>query len=153
MELAIRAVDENNWRQAAALKVADNQADYIESNLYSIAQSKFETWWHSLALYDGDVLVGYAMFGAYSEKHQTAWLDRFMIGEAFQGKGYAKQFIPLLLGEVRRKYPCKRILLSVVPENKVAIRMYEKFGFRFNGEIDDTEIVAGHVMELCLHDR
>ncbi|MDY0409759.1 GNAT family N-acetyltransferase [Virgibacillus soli] len=150
MKLVIKDVNKDNWRQVAALKVAHEQSDYIESNLYSIAQSAFETYWKSRALYAGDTLIGYAMYGAFSDKEKTVWLDRFMIDITYQGKGYAKQFLPMLIREIKELYPCNRIYLSVVLENKVAIRMYEKLGFRFNGDIDDTEVIAGHVMELTL---
>lgn len=43
------------------------------------------------------------------------------------------------------EYHCKRIYLSVVKENIIAARLYESFGFRFNGQHD---IHGEHVMEL-----
>lgn len=151
MSLILQEVNQSNWRDVAALKVSGNQVAFIESNLYSIAQSMFESNWKSIALYDDEVLVGYAMFGS-STADQSVWLDRFMIDEKFQGKGYAKKFVEILIEELKKRYQCEHIYLSVVMENKVAISLYEKIGFRFTGEIDDTEVVVGYVMELRLKD-
>ncbi len=37
------------------------------------------------------------MYGWYCEKRKSVWLDRFMIDQQYQGKGYAKRFLRLLI--------------------------------------------------------
>ncbi|WP_313799556.1 GNAT family N-acetyltransferase [Cytobacillus sp.] len=148
MSLHIREVTADNWRLVAGLSVSEQQTQFIESNAYSLAESKFENKGISVGLYDGEVLVGYAMYGWPSNVTQSAWLDRFMIDRRYQGKGYAKQFLPLLIQHIQQQYDCQKIYLSLHPDNKAAQRLYESFGFNLNGEVDDSGPVFGVVMEL-----
>ncbi|MED3574235.1 GNAT family N-acetyltransferase [Cytobacillus praedii] len=148
MSLHIREVTTDNWRLVAGLSVSEQQTRFIESNAYSLAESKFENNGVSVGLYDGEILVGYAMYGWPSDVNRSAWLDRFMIDFRYQGKGYAKQFLPLLLEHIQQKYACQKIYLSLHPDNKPAQKLYESFGFYLNGKVDDSGPVFGVVMEL-----
>lgn len=150
MDLRIREVTTDNWRSVVALSVSEQQNQFIESNAFSLAESKFEDNGISVGLYDGETLVGYGMYGWHSISNQSAWLDRFMIDYHFQGNGYAKRFLPLLIQHIQGRYGCKKVYLSVHPDNKRAIKLYEDFGFRLTGEVDDAGPVVGVVMELIL---
>lgn len=150
MNLHICEVTAKNWRSVAALNVTAEQRQFIESNAFSLAESLFEENATSLALYDKETLVGYAMYGWYSEKNESIWLDRFMIDYNFQGNGYARQFLRLLISYLQQKYRCKKIYLSLHPNNKLAMKLYESFGFRLTGDIDDEGPVVGVVMELLI---
>ncbi|MFJ7953517.1 GNAT family N-acetyltransferase [Lysinibacillus sp. NPDC096418] len=150
MNLHFSEVTPANWRAVAALEVAQDQQPFIESNAFSLAESLYEGKGTSIGLYDGETLVGYAMYGWYSEKEESAWLDRFMIDQKFQGKGYAKRFLVLLIEHFQQKFDCKKIYLSLHPENKLAMKIYESFGFRLTGKIDDSGPVVGVVMELLI---
>lgn len=153
MNLHFSEVTPDNWREVAALEVAKDQQQFIESNAFSLAESLYEGKGTSMGLYDGETLVGYAMYGWYSEKEESAWLDRFMIDQKFQGKGYAKRFLVLLIELFQQKFNCKKIYLSLHPENKLAMKIYESFGFRLTGDIDDSGPVVGVVMELLIHEK
>ncbi|ALL23504.1 TPA: GNAT family N-acetyltransferase [Bacillus cereus] len=153
MTLHICEVTEKNWRSVAALNVAKDQQQFIESNAFSLAESLYEKNGTSVGLYDGETLVGYAMYGWYWEKRKSVWLDRFMIDQRYQGKGYAKRFLRLLIQFLQNKFECKTIYLSLHPDNKPAMGLYESFGFRLNGDIDDEGPVVGVVMELLLDEH
>jgi len=150
MNLHICEVTANNWRSVAALDVATEQQQFIESNAFSLAESLYEENGTSVGLYDGETLVGYAMYGWYSKKDDSVWLDRFMIDYHFQGNGYAKRFLHLLIQYLQQKFQCKKIYLSLHPENKLAMKLYESFGFHLTGDIDDEGPVVGVVMELLI---
>ncbi|MBY0597910.1 GNAT family N-acetyltransferase [Bacillus bingmayongensis] len=153
MNLHICEVTANNWRSVAALDVATEQQQFIESNTFSLAESLYEENGTSVGLYDGETLIGYAMYGWYSAKDDSVWLDRFMIDYHFQGNGYAKRFLHLLIQYLQQKFQCKKIHLSLHPENKPAMRLYESFGFHLTGDIDDEGPVVGVVMELLIDER
>ncbi|MFC7392025.1 GNAT family N-acetyltransferase [Scopulibacillus cellulosilyticus] len=140
MTLQIREVNSNNWRIIAALSVSKDQHAFIESNSYSLVQSKYHPEWKSVAIYDGNTPVGYCMYGTDIEKNQI-WLDRFMIDQHYQGKGYGKQAIPLLIDCIVETYQCDRIYLSIHPENFAAQKLYESFGFKLTEEMDFGEAV------------
>ncbi|MBD7984978.1 GNAT family N-acetyltransferase [Sporosarcina sp. Sa2YVA2] len=147
MSLHIREVTAANWMAIASLSVNDNQKDFIESNSFSLAQSKFEPEWKSVGLYDGNLLVGYAMHGI-DMSNGDVWLDRFMIDSTYQGQGYASRFLPILLVHMTDLYACDKIFLSISPDNLGAQRLYEKFGFKLNGDIDNVGEFPCLVMKL-----
>ncbi|MFL0362131.1 GNAT family N-acetyltransferase [Pseudobacillus sp. 179-B 2D1 NHS] len=147
MSLRICEVTADNWMEVASLSVNDHQKDFIESNLFSLAQSKFEPHWKSVGLYDGERLVGYAMYGR-DKTTRRVWLDRFMIDQKYQGRGYASRFLSPLIKEIQQHYHCDHIYLSIYPGNTKARYLYEKFGFTLNGEKDEAGLVCGLVMEL-----
>ncbi|WP_042350784.1 GNAT family N-acetyltransferase [Bacillus massiliigorillae] len=147
MSLRICEVTADNWQTIALLSVEGSQESYIEPNALSIAQSRFEPQWKSVGLYDGDTAVGYAMYGL-DISNGDVWLDRFMIDKDHQGKGYAKKFLSILIKHLQETYQRDTVYLSICPENKVAQQLYEHFGFRLNGEIDNTGVISGLIMVL-----
>lgn len=148
MNLHTSEVTIKDWEDVAYLSVHEDQKNFIESNSFSLAQSQFEPEWKSIGLYDGEELIGYAMYGR--EENGSVWLDRFMIDQHHQGKGYAGRFIKLLLSRIQEKYTCEKIYLSIYPSNIKAQHLYEKFGFKLNGKIDDLGEFPCLIMELDL---
>lgn len=135
MNLKIEKVNKENFLAVTKLKLNDNQNDYIESNSYSIAESKYYTFWNTVALYDESLLVGFAMYGEIEEEDRI-WLDRYMIDKSFQGKGYGKAFLNVLIQKLKEEYRCSEIYLSLYKNNEAAVNLYKSFGFEFNGELD-----------------
>lgn len=129
MNVFIKAVEESNWREIAALSVSADQRGFIESNAQSLLEAAYDSslQWHPLALYHETTIVGFAMIGA--KEGNKMWLDRFMIGAEFQRKGYGSLFMPLLIDHMKRHYQIARIYLSVHDENKKIIPYYQRFGF------------------------
>ena len=76
------------------------------------------------------------------------WLDRFMIDQKQQGKGYGKRTLPMLIDYIKKRYQCEKIYLSISPDNKIAQKLYEQFGFNLNGDIDNSGVISGLVMVL-----
>ncbi|HDK7158990.1 TPA: GNAT family N-acetyltransferase [Clostridium botulinum] len=137
MNLHLEEVTIKNWRSIATLKVNENQQNFIESNAYSLAEWKFVPDFHPKAIYDNNKLIGFAMYG-YFEKETRLWLDRFMIDYKYQNKGYGKSSLELLISVMINEYKCNKIYLSTFKDNIGAIKLYEKFGFEFNGEFDEN---------------
>ncbi|NFJ20890.1 GNAT family N-acetyltransferase [Clostridium botulinum] len=137
MNLHLEEVTIKNWRSIAALKVNENQQNFIESNAYSLAEWKFVPDFHPKAIYDNNKIIGFAMYG-YFEKETRLWLDRFMIDYKYQNKGYGKSSLELLISVMINEYKCNKIYLSTFKDNIGAIKLYEKFGFEFNGEFDEN---------------
>ncbi len=77
----------------------------------------------------------YALFENEGENGRV-WLDRFLISHENQGMGYGKAGVRILLEKMYKEYGYSDIYLSVYDNNKGAIALYSKIGFRFNGEID-----------------
>lgn len=134
----IRDVTPHNKSQILSLHIAKEQLSFIESTEQCLQEAKEDTRYIPVGLYKGDDAVGFAMYGLFSDdaKGQRVWLDRYFIDENYQGQGLDKYFLQQLIDFLASKYNCSQIYLSVYDYNEVTIRLYEKFGFYFNGELD-----------------
>jgi diamine N-acetyltransferase len=141
MTVTVREITRENWEQCVRLKVATEQESFVASNAVSLAQSKYETEWIPLAVYDDDEMVGFAMYGVYRDEGKY-WILRVMVDHRFQGKGYGRAAMGLVLDRLRATPGCDEVAISYEPENDVARRLYASFGFRETGEVVEGESVA-----------
>ena len=75
-------------------------------------------------------------FFPYEDTHGRVWLDRFLIDNRYQGKGYGEAALKLLITRLFCEYQCNTIYLSLYQQNKHAYHLYTSFGFQENGEKD-----------------
>ncbi len=141
MSIALRPLDEENWETCIELSVAKEQQDFVASNLYSIAQTRFEPTWVPLVIYDGDTMVGFMMYDSADYE-----IIRLLIETDHQGKGYGRLAMEQLIELFERQYAHPTTTTSYVPENRAAERLYLSLGFEKTGEINDGEIVVQRVL-------
>ena len=80
------------------------------------------------------------MTGFFPEEgeHGRAWLDRLLTDRRFQGKGYGRAALRLLMASILQEFSCWELYLSFVSENNRAQRLYESEGVRLTGEGDEN---------------
>jgi diamine N-acetyltransferase len=145
----IRPVIKANWRALVKLQVGEAQRNFVDSNVYSIAESQFgfdfEGHWdyHPFGIYDGDTPVGFLMYGVNFE-HPTsqAFIARLMVDEKFQGKGFGRFGMQKMLEIFRADDRVKEVGISYEPENDVARKLYASCGFAETGEMIGGEVLA-----------
>ncbi len=133
-------VNRANFRACVDLTVAADQAEFVATNVFSIAQAKVEPTWVPLAVMHGDDVVGFAMHGLDVESGQW-WIIRIMIGAAFQGRGFGGAALAALIQRLTEREGTTEIRLGCVIGNDRARRLYERHGFRETGEVEDGEAV------------
>lgn len=136
MKLTIKKVTEDNYNEVLGLRVNKGQEGFIETTEKCLEESNELELWRPVGIYNEDELVGFAMYGLFEDEDGRVWLDRFMIGDKYQGNGYGKVGIKVLIKRLSKEYKCKEIFLSVYDNNPKAINLYKKLGFKFNGELD-----------------
>ena len=134
MDIEISEITEDNFIEAIRLKVKPDQENYVAYNAVSLAQSKFQPFLKCIGIFDGDVMVGFSAFGQNPEDG-TIWIVRHMVGEQYQGQGYGKKGLQVLISHLQSTYQCDKIYLDVVPDNQVAINLYRSAGFVDTGKI------------------
>lgn len=143
-------VTDSNRSEVLKLSIKEEQAGFVESVAQCLKEARQSAVWRPVGIYDSGRLIGFAMYCLWKEDlpHGRVWLDRFLIDRREQGKGYGTVVLPILMEHILSQYRCSRLYLSVVPENKPAIRLYQKFGFRFTGESDwNGELVMAYQKE------
>ena len=147
---------QNVW-DILRLKVAENQRHFVSSNDRSIIEAYTTITGNGYAfpfgIYDDDIPVGFLMIGFGTDDY---WDDappvaadnynlwRLMIDEKYQNKGYGRAAVKLALDFINT-LPCGKAeycWLSYEPENEVARRLYQSFGFEETGEKDCDELIA-----------
>lgn len=136
---SILPVTQENWRQVIKLQVSKKQKHFIESNEVSLLEAAYDKIyaWQPFALRVDEVIVGFAMIGAYDQVQKYIWLDRFMIDQSFQGQGYGRHFLEKLLVFIKLTWSVEMVVLSTHQQNKAAISFYEQNGFVNTTRLDE----------------
>ncbi len=131
--LSIEILPPYRWDEIKDLSVYEEQSHFIETSLHCLDDAKNNAYnmkWNFYGIYEDDNLIGFAMHGESKILFLTqVWLDRFMIDKKYQGKGYGKKSMELILEKMYEDYNCKKIHLSVHEDNSFAIKLYQKLGF------------------------
>jgi len=142
MTVTLREITRDNWRECVKVKVEASQNQFVASNVFSLAQSKYEPECVPLAVYDDEQMVGFVMYRPEDHGLAKIWfIDRLLIGAEHQKKGYGRAAMQALIERLRSQKGYNAILISFVPENAVAEQLYRSLGFEDTGEIEDGEIV------------
>lgn len=144
MNIELKEIDRNNWLETIGLEVYLEQKDFVAPNAVSLAEAYVQPdnlGLHPLAIYADDVLVGFAMYGRHPQHERGQWIQRFMIDQRYQGQGFGKAAMSLLLELLKSKDDCHEIGLCVNPDNRAAQAFYRSFGFVDTGRMHSGEQV------------
>lgn len=157
--ITLRKITLENRREVFRLEVAENQRRFVASNLSSVASCYVLATNGGcplpFAIYADEQIVGFVMIvygNTGYELPQVAehnyCILRLMIGEPYQNRGYGREAMARILEYIRTfpAGPAQYCWIQYEPDNAVAKRLYESFGFRDNGEVSENEPVT--VLEL-----
>ena len=148
MTVTLRPITRDNLWAVVDLKPHPGQEESVADNIDSIANAYVEPTFVPLAVYAGDELVGFAMYGQHPETGAW-WVIRLMIDGKYQGKGYGRAAMEAVIAMMAERVGCEEIVTSFVPANAVAAELYASLGFHPTGEIEDGE----PLVRLRLNDR
>jgi diamine N-acetyltransferase len=138
--VSLREVTKETVREICKLSVAEHQKKFVAPNAISVAQAHFEPKAWFRAVYAGETPVGYVMlFDNPDEPEYYLW--RYMMDARYQGMGFGRQALDLVIAYVKTRPGAKELLTSCVPGEGSPCPFYEKLGFVFTGEEDDGELV------------
>lgn len=135
MQLHFQKMCKKNRKELEMLEIMPEQEGFIETVRECLEEADREAEWRPVGIYDGEILVGFAMYGFFKEDGRV-WLDRLLIDRKYQNRGYGRVAVSALLQRLTEEYTCEQIYLSVYEENEKAISLYQKLGFLFTGERD-----------------
>ena len=141
--VSLRKVTGKTVRAICNLSVSDSQKQFVAPNAVSIAQAYFcrNAWFR--AIYAGETPVGFVMLHE-NPKRGTYYLWRFMIDAKYQGRGYGRKALDLVIKRVRKKPKARALTLSCHRAEGGPEVFYKMFGFDFTGKIEYGE----HEMKL-----
>jgi diamine N-acetyltransferase len=139
VDITLREITVDTVDEILRLKVAPHQEGFVATNAKSIAQAHYhpEIAWFR-AIYAGDVPIGFVMVEDKPAEH-SYYLWRFMIAEAYQGRGYGRRALELVIEHVRTRPGATALHSGAYPGAGSAIPFYEKLGFVLTGEVDQED--------------
>lgn len=138
--VSLREVTAENLRQVLRLKVKPEQENFVADNATSIAEAHFEEKAWFRVIYAGETPVGFLML--YDEPDSANYyLWRFMIDARYQGLGFGRRALELLIDHVRTRPNATELTLSYVPAEGGPRPFYAGLGFVDTGEVHDGENV------------
>ena len=140
--LSLREITEETVISICKLSdtLSERQKKMVASNAQSIAQAHFNNKFWFKAIYVEKTPVGFIML--YDDPDELKYfLWRLMIAGPYQGLGYGKKAVQLLVNYVRTRPGAKELLVSCEEGEGSPEGFYTKLGFRRNGELQDGEVV------------
>lgn len=147
-EVSLEPITAENFYEIIKLKVGEGQERFVASNVYSLAEAYVHASAWPRAIYAGEIAVGFLMLEDKPEE-ASYFLWRFMIDGRYQGLGFGRQAMELLIEHVKARPGASALLTSFVPGDGGPEKFYRRLGFEPTGDILDEEMV----MRKALDDR
>lgn len=137
MNIYFKDIDDENREEIKLLRIKKNQEGFIETVEECLQEASIYKEWHPVAIYNYEEVIGFAMYGSFGPNKHT-WIDRILIEDKQQNKGFGKTAMKKLINIVSQTYNVDTIYLSIVEENKVAHKLYTSIGFQYMNEKDPS---------------
>jgi diamine N-acetyltransferase len=146
--VSLRPVTAENMAAVQSLRVATDQEKFVASVDRSLADAaahpQAKPWYR--AGYAGDIPVGFVMLcdDVAPGEPELPWryfLWRLLVDERFQGRGYGRAVLDLVVAYVRTRPEADALVTSVVPGTGSPLGFYVRYGFRPTGEMVEGEQV------------
>lgn len=158
MKLTLQPITIDNWIDCIGLTPTEEQAriGFVAPNSVSLAQAHYEPWWQPYSLCttidEKETMVGFAMFGRWpatgipthhgDAKPGIDFILRFMIDHRYQGRGYGRAGLQMLIAQIRAQPGVQAIEISYDVTNPVMAHLCTTLGFQSTGRVDNGEIEA-----------
>ena len=136
--LRLVKVDETNFFAARALSLFEDQRRFLDSPLGILARGYVyrDQRARVLAVMDEGAVAGLLLVKDMDEEPACYDLQQFMIDSRFQGRGYGRAALGLLLDDLRRERKYDDVEVCVHRDNAAALALFTGAGFRDTGYVD-----------------
>jgi diamine N-acetyltransferase len=141
-KVQLKPVDRDNWRAMARLSLRPEQEHFVSAPAWSLAGCYVRKYgdnyeYSPMVICDGDIIVGYVTLVCDPASSDDYWVDDIVIDAIYQGRGFGRAAMELVLAMIPQRYPqCRGIKLTCFRDNLSAAALYLSLGFKLNGEVD-----------------
>jgi len=139
-------VDKSNWESVLKLSVFDHQKNFVPSVGESMTAAYVVPWdeaFDPFVIMKDDTLIGFFYISYTPKSKDNYWLGGYFIDKHYQNMGYGSLALDEIMIFIKHEFPeCELLSLTFVKNNSVALKLYEKHGFKTTGEINpEGEII------------
>ena len=138
--VTLRDVVADDLQALRELRVAHAQQTFVGPVANYLARCLLELRWQPLAIRADGEVVGFVMWSRSPDG--SYWIGGFQIDRRYQRRGYGRSALTALIEMLRAKPGCREIVLTYLPANDVARRLYASLGFTETGAMIEDEAVA-----------
>ena len=137
MSVTLRDITGDNYFQVLELKISPEQeaAKFVSPVVRSLADAWFyreEGITYPKAIYADEDLVGFIMYELDTEEQQV-FVWRFLIDQAFQGRGYGRQTIEAVVEMAKEQAQMTKVVADYVDGNEPMKKILLGLGFEETG--------------------
>lgn len=137
MTITFREITSDNYSQVLNLKISPEQeaAKYVSPVVRSLADAWFyreEGIAYPKAVYADEDLVGFIMYELDTEEQQV-FIWRFLIDQRYQGKGYGRQTIEVVMEMAKEQAQITKVVADYVDGNEPMKKILLDLGFEETG--------------------
>ncbi|MBR3117144.1 MAG: GNAT family N-acetyltransferase [Bacilli bacterium] len=92
-----------------------------------------------IGYYKDNVLVGFLSYEIREKMNKVLWIDELVVTEKERGNGYSSLLMEKIK-KISKKEEVKRIELNVYTFNDIAIKLYNKLGYKEQRIIFEKEV-------------
>ncbi|MFZ1320278.1 MAG: GNAT family N-acetyltransferase [Ignavibacteria bacterium] len=140
MNISLRKINEDNWRECIGLTVNEDQLEFVATNVNGLALAYAHKEMNPYAIYNDETMVGFLMY-ARDPDDGVYYINRLMIDRKFQGNGFGRQALSELIN-LLRDLKVDSVDILHKPDNHKAIKVYESLGFKLTESKVDDEVVS-----------
>ena len=144
--IEMKLVDESSFQAVLDLKIseADERARFVSPNVRSLA----DAWLYRengdvfpMAIYWNELVVGFLLLEIDKDEAEY-FIWRIMIGQQYQGRGYGRKAVEVLIKKAQMDSTCNHIVAGYVVGNEKMKRLLTSLGFQETGFIKENNEVA-----------
>jgi diamine N-acetyltransferase len=142
VHVQLKPVDRDNFRAMLRLSTRPGQEHFVASPSWSLASVYVRKYgdnyeYSPMVICDGDTIVGYVTLVCDAASFDDYWIDDIMIDAIYQGRGFGRAAMKVILAMISKRYPkCRTIKLTCFRGNDSAAALYKSLGFEPTGEMD-----------------
>lgn len=143
MNIYFEEITPENYRRINSLSVAENQKDFVASNVGILARAfayRKENGQVHICMYNGEAVGLIFQRDWYDGNALICIMDQFMIDEHKQGQGFGSAALDTWLNGIKALNKYAAVQICCVETDTAALRMYKRFGF-YEIEQEEDEII------------
>ncbi len=139
----ITSLDKSRWKEFKALRLEALKKEQIAfGSSYEEEKRLFADDWkkrikNALFAFSKGKVIGMIryVFEKRIKSNHIAYLYGFYVTEKFRNRGVGKRLMEAALSQIKQNKKIIKVKILVYSEQKIAINIYKKFGFKYVGTL------------------
>lgn len=145
-QVELTPITEENWREALTLAVGPDPQDFV-AGVRPVAIKPGGKTVDPYGICHQGTMVGFFNLHYTPNSRDDFWRFHFFIDQRFQRRGLGLAAVARLIQRLQASHPtCRRLRLTVHPQNQAAQRFYQGLGFSDDGGLTFGELTYSLVI-------